>query len=551
MDNSNTAAPDNTQPAPSAQPANRNQQQGTGFTNLSRIIGANQNTGLTGAVSGGLQNQTNNVKSGISSAQNQTNSDIQGQNIATDANKQNAQTIINDPTKATDQNVDQFAQYRSGAYNGPTDLENKQNLQNDATQAQTLGGMASSQAGRQALLQRFVGGADYGQGKQTLDSAILGQTGGTQLAQAARGTNGLGQQLNNAATAAQQQSQVVAGGNQQFATDVKNQLNTGLTGIDTSANNAMNQFNYTRDDLLNGITQAGAFDASNPTGNPALSTEQYNALVKAGYDPTDTNGLYNLNLGDYVQRSDFNPTLSSALTSQQAAQAQALAKLSGTDISQQNQALATAAGDSANVGTLANQQAIQFNQDQFAQAQQQAIENEITGYYNQAQGSNPSFNSQTVDNNAVPNAAALIAGLQAGNLSTSQLNNVGGLNLNNTNLAANMNSGNYSGEGLNLDAGNVGYTANGGTANLLNYLNNLGSTNNYYSNTLGFGTGDTALNNGGGFNNYNTNFGGLRSLLNPAAAGTTATTPTDASLVGDNSSNSALKNYLATQNGQS
>lgn len=333
-------------------PNNRNQRSGTGFTNLSRIIGANQNNQLASTVGSGVSNQVNQAKTGIQSGISSFDQKANAAKIATDENKTKAQTLINDPTQATDEDAKSFETFRSGRYDGPKELENKQQLTNQANQASTLGSMAGSAEGRQGLLQRFVGGAGYTQGKQRLDSMLLGQGGNAGLKSSYRDARGLNQSLNAATISAEEQAKMIAAQNRGFADQTKNSLATGVNQIFDTGNTKMADWKKSQSDLINGITTAGAFDPNNSNGDVNLTQEQYNTLTDSGLDLSNPY-LYNTSLGNVISKSAFNPTLNSALSQQEAARAQALSKLYGKDINEKGTSLLQNIKDPSQFGTLA------------------------------------------------------------------------------------------------------------------------------------------------------------------------------------------------------
>ena len=90
----------------------------------------------------------------------------------------------------TSQEITDFTKFQTGAYTGPKELQDYQNLIGKAQQAESLGGLSRSAGGRQELLKQFVGGRDYTQGQRGLDEAILGQDKSSALSQAAKQVRG-------------------------------------------------------------------------------------------------------------------------------------------------------------------------------------------------------------------------------------------------------------------------------------------------------------------------------------------------------------------------
>lgn len=193
--------------------ANQPRQVGTGFTSVQRVAQANQGNRLNQTVGTGVQQAGQQTKQAVTGAQQQFQQQAKQTGLTSDqdvnATQQGIQQVLADPTKADDNTVQKFAQYRSGQYGGPTNLANAEQLQQQATQAQQLGQNLASSGGRTALLQRFAAkpAQTYTSGQSRLDLALMGQGPQQQLAQAQRATAGLGSQLDTAQQAAQAQAQ--------------------------------------------------------------------------------------------------------------------------------------------------------------------------------------------------------------------------------------------------------------------------------------------------------------------------------------------------------
>lgn len=218
------------------------QQKGTGFTNLNKIIGVNQNNRLGQAIGSGINQQVNQGRQATNQAQQQFQEQSEAARIDTDANKQKVQNTLGAPNvEASDQDVKDFQTFRSGRYGGPTELQDQQRLQGQAQSTQSVANLGSTSGGRQSLLQRFVGGEGYSQGKQRLDNLLLGQSGNDQLRDARRDATGLVQDVNKATTAAGQRADLLSNQAKQFAQDVDQQIDTRRTGIDTDINTRLSQ----------------------------------------------------------------------------------------------------------------------------------------------------------------------------------------------------------------------------------------------------------------------------------------------------------------------
>lgn len=216
----------------------RNRQTGTGFTNLNKLIGINQNNKLGATIGSGLTQQIGQAKQGLGQANQAFQQESQKNRLDTEANKQQVQNVLADPTKATDQDVNAFQTFRGGRYEGPQALANQDKLASQAQSAQTLGNLGQTAGGRQALLQRFVGGAGYNAGKQRLDNLLLGQTAAAPLREGRREAGLLSKETGKAIEGASQQGQYLANQARSFGEDVTNQVagknQENLASVDTN-----------------------------------------------------------------------------------------------------------------------------------------------------------------------------------------------------------------------------------------------------------------------------------------------------------------------------
>lgn len=394
-------------PQPGASPTYSAPKQGSGFVNLQRVIGANTNNQLGNAVGQGVSNTAQDTQSNINQAQNDFTQQSQASNLNTDANRQyitntyntiqnqavpgqpstgsnsldqsNAAADAYTPTgastagatntpanntgavssnaiqatptsttytpSATD--LSQFQQFISGQYQGPQNLANLNNLQNQATDVNNLGQFLNSNAGQQALLQRFVGnGQQYGTGEQRLDSLILGQTGAPQLAEARLATQGL-PDLNNlsqadAATAQtyQNQAQDLANFTKTGATTVAGNINTALTNQVTQEQTAADQqYNTLENDI-----KAGALTSDDQSKIQSLLGIDPNAPI---YNEAGGAAKLQSDLLSGITEAKYNN--SNIANQQQYAAQQALQQLSGQTGAQLGLNL-----DQTQIGTASN-----------------------------------------------------------------------------------------------------------------------------------------------------------------------------------------------------
>lgn len=209
-------------------------QQGTGFTNLSQITQANKDNKLGQAVGGGVQQLGQQAKQNLGQAQNQFQQEAQANTLGTDQDKQKQQELIskavNDPNSLSEEEKKQYQTFAAGQYKGPQTLANEQMIKNQASQAQQFGQLGQSQGGRQALLQRFIGGSapSYSQGQQKLDTLLLGGA-NKDLRGARQATAGLGSQAQSAADVARKDALARISQSGQFGEQSK-QAVTGSQG---------------------------------------------------------------------------------------------------------------------------------------------------------------------------------------------------------------------------------------------------------------------------------------------------------------------------------
>lgn len=192
-------------------PNDRNKK-GTGFTNLNRVLQASKGSRLGGQVASGVQQTGQQVRGQIGQAVNefQTKAGQEATKYGEQAQKQRDTEIGQVVSGAEGINpndlMKKFADYRSGEYKGPKEVQGYESLASKATEAEQLGRLGRTSGGKQELLRRFVGGKDYSLGEQKLDTALLGLTGQAGLAQAKRSTRGLTDELGREAGAARDMS---------------------------------------------------------------------------------------------------------------------------------------------------------------------------------------------------------------------------------------------------------------------------------------------------------------------------------------------------------
>lgn len=275
---------------PGAQPVQR--RQGSGFTNLSRILQANKNNRLGEAVSSGIVGGANQIRQQLGDTRDQFQSQANANDLASDQNKSIRENVLKNiaggQTDVTDQQADQFKNFRQGQYTGPQEMD----------MAKTTGlGIRANEVQNQAknplsenTLQATVGSQSqnpYSRGQIGLDRTILGAGNPQQLGQARSATMGLSQGINRAQDVARGEAALKTLQAQQFGKDTQAQLAAPQTGIQNDINTAV-------------TTKQG--DLSAAIKNYNLDPNKYLGRTSAqlyGLDPTKYGGVVNfLNPGD-------------------------------------------------------------------------------------------------------------------------------------------------------------------------------------------------------------------------------------------------------------
>lgn len=309
-------------------------QQGSGFTNVQRVAQANQNNRLGQAVGSGVQQVGQQARTAIGAGQQQFQQDTQKNNLDTTENRTQVQNLVQDPTKASQADIDKFSQYRSGQYHGPQGIQNYDELSNQAQQAQQLGQSANTAGGRLALLQRFAARPQqsYTSGQSRLDAALLGQTGSQGLRQARQSTLGLQGQLDQGQQAAQAQAQEM----QARAAGLKSFTEGQIKG---------------QTDPLHQQLQAAAYTANESRDAQVTKAQQDFASGKISKDELNELGLgdlagqetYGTDLSRFISGSGVKADELGVASKEQAAKLNALSRLGGTD----------AFGDESKAGSFA------------------------------------------------------------------------------------------------------------------------------------------------------------------------------------------------------
>lgn len=293
-------------------PNNRNKK-GTGFTNLSRILQASKGSRLGGQVASGVQQFGQQVRGQIGQASEQfeKKASEEAAKFGEEAQAARDQEITQVTSGAKDVDfpklADKFAEYRAGEYKGPKEIQDYESLAGKVTEAEQLGRLGRTSGGKQELLRRFVGGKDYSQGEQRLDTALLGLTGQEGLASARRSTRGLAGELSSESGAARNLAKQLQKEAKGFAGETTKKIDQARLGISQGLNTRVAEAaakEKQRSDFVSDIrtmlntnewkdlkpeekstrltsllSKAGPKTETNPEGSNVLSQEQVDSIL--------------------------------------------------------------------------------------------------------------------------------------------------------------------------------------------------------------------------------------------------------------------------------
>lgn len=311
--------------------------QGSGFTNLNRYLQANKGSKVGEAVQGGVEGNINRFKTGLSGAQEGFQKGVRESALDTDINREAQKNVLgrigtlgskaqvvggeaqdNTPNIISQADVDQFGKFRAGAYGGPRNIGNEAGLLGQSQNLQGIGKATQTEAGRQGLLQQFLGkGGQYNQGQQKLDNLLFGQQ-ANKLGSINRSVQGLAGQTSNQLGMARDQAQQQAAQNRAFGTDTQKTLDT--------------EYKTRADKLAGDVTK---FQGDQKTAYDTLVANTGN--LQATNDPylqsLAGSATWGVNPGDYITKTG-TANAGNVLTPQQQAQMVALSRLGGGDASQ-------------------------------------------------------------------------------------------------------------------------------------------------------------------------------------------------------------------------
>jgi hypothetical protein len=314
-------------------------QRGTGFSGIKKIIGASQGSRLGEVVGGRLQQAGQNVRSDITTARQQFQTQAQQQQQQTQQQytaAQNAMGAIalggapsgdmsNLAGSISPEQQQAFQALTSGEYKGPTGLTDTSQLQAKAMEAEELGQLAGSQYGRQQLLsQEFGQRGGYGAKQSALDALILGKTAGKQLAQAQSGLTGISQNLAQAEATAQETGKSL----KQQQAGYGKQLMTGLEQQASDISRQVSERQAKYSELQKGEKEKllKALETGEVSEEDKDIIEK---LQKAGIsEGTYLGGASRQDLQRFLEEEE-GPTAASSISKSELARAKALQKLGG------------------------------------------------------------------------------------------------------------------------------------------------------------------------------------------------------------------------------
>lgn len=309
------------------------QRQGSGFTNLSRILQANRGNRLGETLQSGITGGAQQVRQQLGDTRNQFQQASDTANLASDQNQQIRQNVLQNiasgQTDLTPDQVNQFKQFRGGAYTGPTGLDTSK-VAGLTGRAQELQNQAKNPLS-ESTLQSTVGvksNQPYTRGEIGLDRTLLGTINPQILGQTRSAVRGLPQNIQREQETAQNLGTLRQNQAQQFGTDTRaqlgtvadqNQAGTGALGQISSGINK-NVQDYQTQQAQDYARLQNALATRNVSNSPELS------FLKGGL----AYGLSPQALQSYVSEN-APATKESVASTTQRAQLDALSKLAGSD----------------------------------------------------------------------------------------------------------------------------------------------------------------------------------------------------------------------------
>ncbi len=293
--------------------------QGTGYTNLGRLLSASKDNLLGQKVAGNIGTQIGGVQQQLAEQQKQFGEESEKSKIGGTKDIEQREAVLGRFTSpsgpggdVTEEDVSAFERFRGGQYAGPQGLKDTSALKGTAQQLQSQVS-SFSPSGTQELLRRTVGGDRYTQGQQRLDTLLMDKS---KLTPIARQAQGLGQQISRADLAASGQAELQKNLAKQFAQETQEKLTAGMGGIDTAVQGQLAAAQAQEKDRIAKIAAVQAFAANktpklDASGNPVLDqygNVQYDTTAKVRGDGdryAQTDYLKNLLSGQGAQQAEL------------------------------------------------------------------------------------------------------------------------------------------------------------------------------------------------------------------------------------------------------
>lgn len=227
----------------------KRRQRGTGFTNISKILGANVGAGqkMGQAIGGQLGQQAEQIRKGIEQGQSQFQTGLQ-KGIGQEAQKIGRATgALGDIMSGTSVPTVDYekigTQLKGAEYAGPQNIENIQQQQQQAANLAALGKLSGMSGGQEELLRSQVAGRGrYGLGQTSLDALLLGKEGQKQLQQARTQTGRIASEAGQAEKMAQAQAQAAASNIESQKQSTINKLQQNLGEVQQAGTQSAEKF---------------------------------------------------------------------------------------------------------------------------------------------------------------------------------------------------------------------------------------------------------------------------------------------------------------------
>lgn len=228
----------------------KKRQRGTGFTNISKVLGSNIGAGqkMGQAISGQLGQQAEQIRKGIEQGQSQFQAGLQKEQ------QKQAETLgaatgalgsmMNQQQPSNMPNYEQIGEnLKNLQYLGPKSIENIEQQQQRASNLAALGRLSGLSGGQQQLLRTQVAGRGrYGLGQSSLDSLLLGKEGQKQLQSARAQTAATETQAQQAEKMAQAEAQSAEMAGEQRKLDVYRDIDRRMAGITEAGEEAAKSY---------------------------------------------------------------------------------------------------------------------------------------------------------------------------------------------------------------------------------------------------------------------------------------------------------------------